>query len=369
MEKRTNHSRSFIRIFSLCMALFILNSLMPLSAHAETLPEADERGWIDFFLMCNEGMKNEVGNVGQTLMVVSMNPETGLIKLLPFTWDTFVDYKGYDVPQRLDMPYRNNGAEETMKVFNENFNMDIQLFMSLNYLNLASLIDDYGGVNVDISRAERNALNAMVASKKETIQEKANMGLLSQILAEMLAQDYYLTDYGPDTHLNGLQAVGYGWLQYDSVYNCCLRDVKVIASLFSSVGKTIGEKIVLYTDESGYPQNVNGRTAINLDQMTEEDKAFFRNEMAPIFEKAYHNLSEENIQDISDALLRVAYNASRQGVNIFDSVQYKILPLEATEPYDNIGGAKGHIVDKKANEEAIKQFLFENNEFFTSDEE
>ncbi len=369
MKKRTLLSRNLIRIISLCTALFILASIMSLSACAETLPETDERGWIDFFLMCNEGMKNDVGNVGQTLMVVSMNPETGLIKLLPFTWDTFIDYKGYDVPQRLDMPYRNNGAEETMKVFNENFNMDIQLFMSLNYLNLASLIDAYGGVTVDVSRAERNALNGMVASKKENIQSKADMGMLSQLLMEMLAQDYYLTEYGPDTHLNGFQAVGYGWLQYDSVYNCCLRDVKVIAALFSSVGKTIGEDIVLYTNESGYPQNVNGRTPINLDEMTEEDREYFRTEMAPIFQMAYHNLSEENIQDISDALLKVAYKASRQGVNIFDSIKYKILPLEAKDPYDIIGGTKGHIVDKKANEEAIKQFLFAEKEFFTEDEE
>ena len=185
----------------------------------------------------------------------------------------------------------------------------------------------------------------------------------------MLADEYYLSDYGPETHLNGLQAVGYGWLQYDSVYNCCLRDVKVIAALFSSVGKTLREKIVLYTNETGYPQNAEGKKAINLDEMTDEDKTFFRSELAPIFEMAYHNLSEENIQDISDALLKVAYKASRQGVNIFDSILYKILPLEATEPYDTIGGTEGHIVDKKANEEAIKQFLFAEKEFFTEEEE
>ena len=354
-------------IIFLCIFIFLIFSLPPISSYADNIPEANERGWVDFILVCNEGMNNTGGNVGNTMMVVSMNPQTGKIRLLMFTWDTFIRYSGYDVLQKLDMPYRNNGPAETMRVFNDNFNMDIKLFMSLNYLNLASLIDAYGGVDIEISRAERNALNGMVASKKETIQQQAGTGMLSQLLLEGLAEEYYLSDYGPDTHLNGLQAVGYGWLQYDSVYNCCKREVKVIANLFSHVGKQIGDKVVLYTNDSGYPENLNSRRAINLDEMTEDDLAFLRSEMAPIFQMAYHNLSEDDIQNISNALARTAYLASRQGVNIFESLTYKILPLEATKEYDIVAGTKGHIVDNEANEKAIKDFLFAEDEFIVGE--
>ena len=363
MKNNMSHPSRMVRIITISMILSLLSFLIPFPVYAETIPEANERGWVDFVLVCNEGMKNDGGNVGNTMMVVSMNPDTGMIRLMPFTWDTFIRYRGYDVLQRLDMPYRNNGPEETMKVFNENFNMDIKLFMSLNYLNLASLIDAYGGVDVDISRAERNALNGMVASKKENVQSMANMGLLSQILVEKLADEYYLSDYGTDTHLNGFQAVGFGWLQYDSIYNCCLREVHVIAALFSSVGKTMSEKVALYTDESGYPANLKERRPINLDNMTEEDLAYIRSEMAPIFQMAYHNLSEEDIQNISNALARTAYLASRQGVNIFDSIKYKVLPLEATKEQDTVAGTKGHLVNYEENEAAIKEFLFAEEDF------
>ena len=245
-----------------------------------------------------------------------------------------------------------------MKVFNDNFHLGINLFMSLNYLNLASLIDAYGGVDIDISRAERNALNAMVASKKENITAQASLGFVSQMMLEQLANDYYLNEYGPATHLNGLQAVGYGWLQYDSVYNCCERDVKVISNLFYQVGKTISEKVVLYTNESGAPENTEGRRAINLDNLTNDDAAFLRSEMSPIFMMAYHNLSEEEIHDISLALLRSGYLAARQGVGIFTNLQYEIYPKEARNEYDNVAGTKGHLVDYEANEEAMKAFLF-----------
>lgn len=331
--------------------------MLPFSASAEAATQIG-RDWIDFFLICNEGMSNTGGNSGNTMMIVSMNPQTGKIRLATFTWDTFVQYEGYDVPQKIDMPYRNNGPEETMKVFNDNFHMGINLFMSLNYLNLASLIDAYGGVDIDISRAERNALNSMVASKKENITAQANMGFVSQMMVEQLANDYYLEDYGPGTHLNGLQAVGFGWLQYDSVYNCCERDVKVIANLFYQVGKTIREKVLLYTNESGVPENPEGRRMINIDELTNDDVAFLRSEMSPIFMMAYHNLSEEEIHDISLALLRAGYLASRQGVGIFDNLQHEVFPLEAKNEYDTVAGTKGHLVDYQANEEAMKAFLF-----------
>ena len=344
------------RITRLIAALLVL-CMIPAFVFAEEELQ-DERGWIDFILVCNEGMSNSGGNAGNTMMVVSMNPNTGKIRLLMMTWDTFIQYPGYDVPQRLDMPYRNRGPEETVRVFNANFDMDIKLFMSLNYLNLASMIDAYGGVTVDVSRAERNALNAMVSSKKENIIAQADLGLLSQMYVESLAEEYYLNEYGPDTHLKGLQAVGFGWLQYDSVYNCCLREAEVIASLFESVGQSIREKAVLYTDEYGEPEHLNGRRPINLDHLTEDDYDFFRSEMSAIFQMAYHNLTEENIRDISLALARASYTGTRQGVDIFDSLQILVLPEEALQEYNIIAGTKGHLIDYEANTKAMKEFLF-----------
>ena len=357
MKKRAQKLRHFVIIL---ISLLAALCLLPLASFAEDIPEQDERGWVDFVLVCNEGNNNTGSNVGNTMMVVSMNPKTGKIRLMMMTWDTFVRYEGFEQPRKLDQPFRRNGPEGTLKVFNDNFNMDIKLFMSLNYLNLASMIDAYGGVEIDVSRAERNALNQMVASKKEEITRRAELGLLTQGAVELLASEYYLGEheYGKSTHLNGLQAVGFGWLQYDSVYNCCEREVEVIASLFSSVGKTIGEKVILYTDESGEPEFAEGREAINLDHMTDEDQAFLREQMDPIFQMAYHNLTETDILNISNALVRAAYLASRQGVNVFNNLEYKIFPKEAKNPYDMIAGIMGHLVDYAENEKEMKEFLF-----------
>ena len=348
------------RFLTALTALALVLCLLPASAAAGTAQTP--RGWVDFLLICNEGMNNDKGNAGNTLMVVSMNPEEGKIRLLMFTWDTFVDYEGYDVPQKLDMPYRNNGPEESMKVFNQNFGTNIEYYLSLNYLNLAELIDDYGGVDIDISRAERNALNGMVASKKNQLLAKIDAGFLTQAIVDSLAQDYYLTDFGPGTHLNGLQAVGFGWLQYDSVYNCCEREAKVISNFFNSCGTVIAKKVAFYTNDIACPDELSGRRAINLDDMTDSDYEFIRQQIAPIFQKSFNNMPEDAIRSIATALARGAFQASRQGVNIFDSLEYMILPLEAKNEYEIIAGAKGHLVDKEANSAAIRDFLFREDE-------
>ncbi len=341
-----------LRLAAMVVAVLLL---FPVCAQAEGGENSD---WVTFFLICNEGMTNEGGNVGSTMMVVGMNPEKGKIRLMMVTWDTFVQYAGYDTPQLISMPYRNNGPEGTMQVFDTNFGLNVELFMSLNFLNLASLIDTYGGVDVDVSRAERNALNGMVSSKKEDIQDQADSGLLSEMVVEMIANEYYLNDFGPDTHLNGLQAVGFGWLQYDSVYNCCLRDLAVVGTLFGSVASTINEKVLLYTDEYKPDEEAKGRREINLDDMSEDDVDYLLELIDPIFQKSYNNLTDEDILDISMTLAKSAYTASRQGVNIFKSLETTVFPLEAQKPYDLVAGTEGHLVDYAANSEAMKAFLF-----------
>lgn len=357
MKLHNSHKHTLLRLLALLMVI----CLIPVASFAES-GESEDDTWVKFLLMCNEGMANNGGNVGNTMMVVAMNWETDIIRMIIYTWDSFIDYEGYDVPQKIDMPYRVNGPEETMKVFNQNYDMGIDLFMSLNYANLASLINEYGGVTVDVSRAERNALNGMVSSKKDQIQFQSEVGFVNQLLIEMLAEDVYLNEYGPDTHLNGMQAIAFGWLQYDSVYNCCQRELKVISNLFASVAKSIEEKAIFYTNDStSVPENDDVRRRINLDELTEEDIDFLQGLVSPIFQMSYNNLGEEDIRFLTIALAQNAYLAMRQGVDIFSHIDYKIFPLEALNEYDLVAGTYGHLVDAGANSAAMKEFLFNND--------
>ena len=353
------HGKSLVKSMILTLAAMAMAvSLLAAPALADD-GTGDGDGWVTFFLLCNEGMNNDGGNVGNTMMGISMNENTGRIKLMMVMWDTFVEYEGYDVPQKLDMAYRNGGPEAALKVFNTNFGLDIPLFMSLNYLNLASLIDDYGGISVDISRAERNALNGMVDSKKRDLESMEDLNVITQAMLDNIADNYYLNEFGEDVRLNGLQAVGFGWLQYDSVYNCCEREVEVIASLFKSLGESIENQVIFYTDEMDEPEVDDSRRKINLDHVSDDDLEFILQAVQPITDMSYNNLSEDDIESIALAMARASYEASRQGTNVFDSVEYRIFPLEGKDEYTIIAGSKGHVVDYEANAAEMKKFLFD----------
>ena len=328
------------------------------AAAAEAQALSAKSDWVTFLLLCNEGMNNTGSNVGNTLMAVSMNPDTGKIRLMMLTWDTFVNYEGYDIPQIIDMAYRNGGPEEAVKIFDDNFNAHIDRFMSLNFLNLATLIDDYGGVKVDVTRAERNALNGMVASKKRDLQSKAGENMVSQHVLDMMEEEYHLNEFGPETKLNGLQAVGFGWLQYDSVYNCCERDIDVVAALFKKISEDIKEEAVFYTDQTGVPDLKDSRRAINLDHVSEEDKVFLMEFLSPIMTTSYNNLTKEEFMDMALAFASSAYVASREGVDIFDNIEHSIFPLEAKQPYDIVAGTEGHLIDYQKNSTEMKNFLY-----------
>ena len=71
-----------------------------------------------------------------------------------------------------------------------------------------------------------------------------------------------------------------------------------------------------------------------------------------------NNMEEDEIKSITLSLAKIAYKAEREGTSIFDLIRSTVLPLEATQPYDFVAGTQGHLIDKEANIEAVKNFLY-----------
>ena len=69
-------------------------------------------------------------------------------------------------------------------------------------------------------------------------------------------------------------------------------------------------------------------------------------------------MTEDEIRSITLALAKIAYQAEREGASIFDLIKSTVLPLEATQPYEFVAGAQGHLIDKEANIAAVKEFLY-----------
>lgn len=336
------------------LAATLIALLLILTAGAGSA-ETEPAEWFTFLLLCNEGMLNTGGNVGNTIMVFSVNPKAGIVKQLSFLWDTFIDYPGFETPQLLDQPFRVGGPEETLALFNRNFGQEIESFLSINFLNLSMLIDDFGGVTLNITRAERNALNGMVGSKVAgATSAMENLGLDESAYNKIL-DAYYLLGYGPNTHVSGIQAVGYGWLQHDSVEECCRREVEVISQLFFNMRAFVEEQAFFYADESELPKDLMGKRPIKTGALTGDDRDFVYQLLSPVFNRSYHNLTRQQIDSILEAIIH-----SGPSTEIgYESIQQNILPLEYQDEKTNIAGVDGIVVDYAANKDALDRFLFD----------
>ena len=326
-------------------------------------------GWIAVMLLCDTANVNDYGPNGgtpvqNTMMVVAVNPELGQVKQLMFAWDTFVEYGDYDEPKLLKFPFSDGGCAATLETLNTVFGIEVEERMAINFTNLAELIDSYGGVYLDITREERNAANQIIDSRVTYAAEAAASeyaeeatDAVSRAIASAAYSEYAIGGYGEDTHLNGLQAVVYGGMYYDSVYNSCIRQMAVIRELFARVGERIDEKYVLYTSEDEIPEG-DKRIAVNINAMTAEQKADIVAIAQPVLDKSTGNVSQKTFETIVLLCVQADYMAQKYGGNLFDLVETLILPLEAQDETVEIAGESGHVIDVEANAAAAVEFLY-----------
>lgn len=141
------------------------------------------------------------------ILVASVNGNTGQIKLISIARDTYVAIAGHG-KTRINHAYAYGGAELAIQTINENFGLDITDYVTVNFDSLAEIIDAFGGIELEISEAEREQINAYLLSGEPLRQS----GLVQ---------------------LNGPQAVSYSRIRkIDSDTMRAARQRKVLSCLF-----------------------------------------------------------------------------------------------------------------------------------------
>lgn len=92
------------------------------------------------------------------IMVVSVNQKTGKIKLISIARDTYVDIPEYG-KTKINHAYAYGGAELAIQTINENFDLNIKDYATVNFDSLAEVIDEMGGIELEVTEAERQQIN------------------------------------------------------------------------------------------------------------------------------------------------------------------------------------------------------------------
>lgn len=154
-----------------------------------------------------------------SMMVLTINYDTKEIKLTSFMRDMNVNIEGHGM-DKLNHSYSYGGPGLTIKTLNQNFGLNIQDYIAVDFLMLEEIINDIDGVKIDIDEKEMELINkymAEIANKNHKSYKK-------------------LTEFGP-VNLNGQQAVAYARIRSygDGDYQRTQRQRIVLTSMIKKL--------------------------------------------------------------------------------------------------------------------------------------
>ncbi len=136
------------------------------------------------------------GSRSDSMMIASINLDTGDIKLVSVYRDTYLNI-GTDSYIKCNHAYFYGGAEQAVKMLNMNLDMDITNFVTVSYSGLRDVIDGLGGIYIEVDEVELQHINNYQMD-----------------IAEVLNCDYEpVTEPGYQL-LDGIQASAYCRIRY-----------------------------------------------------------------------------------------------------------------------------------------------------------
>ncbi len=117
---------------------------------------------------------DEVAGRSDAMMIVSFDFKHHKVKVVSLMRDSLVDIEGYG-KKKLNSAYARGGVELAIKTINENFKMNITDYVSLNFNQMARIVDALGGVEVEITEAERKNANKYIREMAAEVGEEPDL--------------------------------------------------------------------------------------------------------------------------------------------------------------------------------------------------
>ena len=139
-----------------------------------------------------------IGNRSDCIIIASINNDTGEIKLISVYRDTYVNIDGHGL-DKITHAYSYGEAPLAIKTLNQNLDLNIQEFVTVNFDSVAEAVDQLGGVTLNIAFDEIKYINIYIDETSRVTGKKSQ----------------HITQPGT-YNLDGVQAVSYSRIRYTS---------------------------------------------------------------------------------------------------------------------------------------------------------
>lgn len=192
------------------------------------------KGYRNIALFGVDSRKGKLGK-GQrtdTIMVASINMDTGEVKLCSVYRDTYLN-TGTDTYNKANAAYAQGGPEQALNMLNWNLDLNMTEYVTVGFDALIETIDLLGGVQIDVKENEIEHLNNY---QRSMFAEDENSPLNENIVK--------VTSPGLQT-LNGLQATAYCRIRYvGNDFGRTERQRKVIMACLEKAKKSDPMRLV-----------------------------------------------------------------------------------------------------------------------------
>lgn len=137
-------------------------------------------------------IKNNDGSRSDAIIIVSINKKTSEVKLVSVYRDTYLKIDDEHGLDKITHAYAYGGPELAIKALNENLDLNIKEYATVNFASVANIVNSLGGIDINIEDYEISQMNKYI---KDT---SKNTGIKSTKITSPGLQ-----------HLDGVQAVTY----------------------------------------------------------------------------------------------------------------------------------------------------------------
>lgn len=183
---------------------------------------------------------SSIGTRADAMMIMSVSSKTGKIKLISLMRDSYVNVPGYGMT-KLGHAYSYGGPQLAIQTINEAFDMDISEYITVNFGEMAAIINAVGGVRVNVTKAERKETN-------KYIKEYCNENGLSYKRNRIKKSG--------EQKLNGIQAMTYGRIRKGNTGGDWMRAERQSVVLNQVFSKASSNPITLLRFLNGLMPNV-----------------------------------------------------------------------------------------------------------------
>lgn len=178
-------------------------------------------GITNILLVGIDGTNIDKGNRSDSVMLATIDSKSKQLKITSIARDTYVDIPGHG-SEKLTHAYAYGGIDLLKEVFKNNFDIDIDKYIAVNFVSFIDVMDEIGGVEVDVKPKDINEVNKYIDACYQYYGNRKDK-----------EPKEYITEPGIQ-RLNGYQALAFSRIRYtDSAYARDNRHREVAQSVYN----------------------------------------------------------------------------------------------------------------------------------------